>query len=204
MNDVLNLLSTAIALLFVLVTHEIAHGLVALWNGDNTAKNAGRLSPNPFRHLDLYGTIFLLVFKFGWAKPVPVNSNNFNNKRVGLFTVSIAGIVVNLLTALIAAFLFVLSINSIGESFITILLYKIVNFGIVFAIFNLIPIPPLDGSKILASFLPKSFERFIYKYERIFYILLLVLLYTRTISKIMHPAINYIYDSIFKIVLSIL
>lgn len=205
MVNLFDTIVTAVALLFVLVTHEYAHAIVALWNGDNTAKNHGRLTLNPLKHLDLYGTLFLIIFKFGWAKPVPINTSNFKNKRFGLFTVAIAGIVINLLTAFLFSILLVfLEISGFEISeYIIKFIFNVIMYGIVFAVFNFIPIPPLDGSKILASFLPKQFEIFIYKYERYFYILLLVLLYTNTIDRILQPIISFIYQNIIKIVILI-
>ena len=95
----------AVAFLFAMVIaftmHEYAHGIVAYWNGDNTAKNMGRLTVNPLKHLDVFGTLLLLFVGFGWAKPVPINPNNFEKIRKGVFTVSIAGVTMNLLLAIV-------------------------------------------------------------------------------------------------------
>ena len=98
-ESLLETIAFLVALLTALVLHEIAHGLVAYWNGDITAKYYGRLSLNPAKHFDIIGLIMMLFVGFGWAKPVPVNPNNFKNRKVGAFTVSLAGIVTNLILA---------------------------------------------------------------------------------------------------------
>lgn len=185
-----------LALLYTIISHEIAHGLVAYWNGDPTVKNEGRLSLNPLRHLDLFGTLCLIVFKFGWAKPVPIDERNFKNRRVGLFAVSIAGITTNLISAVIAIFLIILLADK--NAYLYSFFSYVAIYGIYFAIFNLLPIPPLDGSKILASFLPVNFEIFIYKYERIFNLLLIILLYMGIVSKFLAPLAGNILFNVFN------
>ncbi|MGF0039177.1 site-2 protease family protein [Peptoniphilaceae bacterium SGI.131] len=185
-----------LALLYTIISHEIAHGLVAYWNGDPTAKNAGRLSLNPLIHLDLFGTLCLIVFKFGWAKPVPIDERNFKNRRVGLFAVSIAGITTNLISAVIAILLIILLADK--NAYLYSFFSYVAIYGIYFAIFNLLPIPPLDGSKILASFLPVNFEIFIYKYERIFNLLLILLLYMGIVSKFLAPLAGNILFNVFN------
>jgi Zn-dependent protease len=138
-----------VAVLSALILHEVAHGWVAFKCGDPTAKFANRLSINPANHLDPIGTFCFLVFGFGWAKPVPINPYNFRKLRKGSFLVSIAGIVTNLIIGFIASFFYVLLIDSgsIWLEFIA----DIMLVNIVFAVFNLIPVPPLDGFNILVS-----------------------------------------------------
>ncbi|MFM1581421.1 site-2 protease family protein [Helcococcus bovis] len=195
----------AISLLFVIITHELGHAIVALWNGDDTAKNEGRITFNPLKHLDLMGTLFLIVLKFGWAKPVPINSNKFKNERLGLFTVSIAGIMVNLMTCFFAILINnTLLYFQVFNYYLYILFNNIAVYSVVFAIFNLLPIPPLDGSKILASILPKSFEYFIYKNEKYSYIILIVLLYLGVINKIIIPVIKPVLNFFNTITIYIL
>jgi len=145
----------AIPLLYSIIIHEVAHGWVANKMGDPTAKWLGRLSLNPIKHLDPIGTLMLLVFGFGWAKPVPVNFNNLHDTRKGLIFVSSAGIVANIILAFFSFFL--LRLLSPSEVISTIL-YYMAQINIMLAAFNLIPIPPLDGSKILMGFSSRSFQ----------------------------------------------
>jgi Zn-dependent protease len=145
----------AIPLLYSIIIHEVAHGWVANKMGDPTAKWLGRLSLNPIKHLDPIGTLMLLVFGFGWAKPVPVNFNNLHDTRKGLIFVSSAGIVANIILAFFSFFL--LRLLSPPEVISTIL-YYMAHINIMLAAFNLIPIPPLDGSKILMGFSSRRFQ----------------------------------------------
>ena len=160
----LNVLAFVVALLSALVLHEIAHGLVALWNGDPTAKLYGRLSLNPIRHFDWIGLILMFLVGFGWAKPVPVNFTNFKNRKVGAITVSIAGVMTNLLLAFFAAMPFVLftKITPQTESaayalyFFRELSYLILQLNVSFALFNLLPLYPLDGYRLLSCFINEN------------------------------------------------
>jgi len=171
------------AALLAIIFHEISHGYVAYLLGDRTAKNSGRLTLNPIQHMDILGLLCMILFGFGWAKPVPVNPYFFKNRKLGMALVSIAGPVSNLLMAvlsmsvILAVSLFDIesrallgALNVVLEFF---LVFAILNIGL--AVFNLIPIPPLDGSKILFSLLPRRAYGFILKYERWGMLLLLVL-----------------------------
>jgi Zn-dependent protease len=153
---------TLLILLFSIVIHEVAHGSVAYALGDSTAKNAGRLTLNPISHLDPVGSIMLPAFLIflggpviGWAKPVPINPFNFTDKKWGNLKVAIAGPLANFTIALI--FGIIVKFIALPESFITIF-SLVIFYNIVLGVFNLIPIPPLDGSHILFSFLPRNLE----------------------------------------------
>ncbi|MFA6432591.1 MAG: site-2 protease family protein [Candidatus Paceibacterota bacterium] len=155
-----------VILIFSVIVHEVAHGYMADWLGDPTARMSGRLTLNPIKHIDPVGSIIvplitsLAGFTFGWAKPVPYNPYNLKNKRQGEFLIAAAGPASNLLLALI--FGTILRFAAVGATevtpFITALSY-IVIINIVLAIFNLIPLPPLDGSKLLFSILPNQYGR---------------------------------------------
>lgn len=187
----------SIAVLVAIIPHEIAHGFAAYLCGDQTAKNDGRLSLNPLHHLDPIGTICLIFFKFGWAKPVMINPNNFRDRKKGTFFVAIAGVLTNFILAIISVI--ILKHIHLNE-FMQELLLNIFWFNIILGVFNLIPIPPLDGSKILFSFLPLKYEYYLIKYERYGYIILLLLIMSSTLDKILVPMVNFMINLIGKIV----
>jgi Zn-dependent protease len=167
-QDPLTFALVAIPLLFSIIIHEVAHGWVAYRMGDPTAKWSGRLTFNPLSHLDPIGTLMLFVAGFGWAKPVPVNFNNLSDKRKGVIFVSSAGIIANILFAFAAQlFIRIFSVSSSGIAII--LVYKvcfIVSYiNITLAALNLIPIPPLDGSKILMGILWEKTPYFLTRLE---------------------------------------
>lgn len=175
-----------IILLFSVIVHEVMHGLVALKFGDTTAQRAGRLTLNPIPHIDLFGTILLpalLIFTgspilFGWAKPVPVNPLNFSSLRKGELMVSAAGILANFSLAIVAAILYHF-LNALPQTFPALLgslLRFTVLINLVLGIFNLFPIPPLDGSKILLSQLPYNLAKSYQRIEPYGFLILLMLL----------------------------
>lgn len=168
-----------IAILSALILHEIAHGLVALWCGDPSAKFAGRLSLNPAKHLDGLGTVCFLLFGFGWAIPVPVNSNNFKRRKTGCILVSLAGIAANLLIAFVASFFYVLLADKSVWQYLFIYIMLI---NIVFATFNLLPIAPLDGFNLLATLAPQSsYVRFMRQNRLVALIVLMIVIYCTNI-----------------------
>lgn len=185
------------AILIALTFHEVAHGWVAYRLGDDTAKLSGRLTLNPLRHLDPIGFILMVVARFGWAKPVPVNPLNFRgNRKTGMLWVALAGPVMNILLAYLAVLvlhLLELLINnqiiSYNPYFIT-FIQVFFQINVVLASFNLIPLPPLDGSKILAGLLPYRFSRFMYQYERYSSLILIVLAFTGVLYYIYAPVAN--------------
>jgi len=159
-------------ILFALTIHEYCHGFVANYLGDDTALRQGRLTLNPIAHLDVVGTILMFLVGFGWAKPVPVNPHNFKNPKKGMLLVALAGPLSNLLTAILAAQVLRYLIPSIIGSdqavsgiYSTLLVVMVLTviYGVGLAIFNILPIPPLDGSRVLYGLLP---ERQAYAYSR--------------------------------------
>jgi Zn-dependent protease len=174
-------------LLYSVIFHELAHGWVAYKMGDPTAKWLGRLTLNPVKHLDPIGTLMLLFIGFGWAKPVPINMENIpsDKRRKGLILVSVAGITANIIFAFIALlFLRLISPEPSGIAGQVLLLLAHIN--IILAAFNLIPIPPLDGSKILMGLAPESVNRVLYQIEPFGFFIVIGLLYLHVLD----PLIN--------------
>ncbi len=180
----------AIPFLYSVVIHEVAHGWVAYKMGDPTAKWMGRLSLNPIRHLDLFGSLMLFLVGFGWAKPVPININNIPDRRKGLIFVSSAGIVANILFAFLALLFFRLfseSLSGFSGLVAREVVRHVVEINITLAALNLIPIPPLDGSKILMGIAPGSIPYFLARLEPYGFFIILGLFYLR----ILDPLIRF-------------
>jgi len=175
-NDPVTFILLAIPLLYSVILHELAHGWVAYLMGDSTAKWQGRLSLNPLRHLDPIGTVMLFLFGFGWAKPVSVNFSNLRDKRKGLILVSSAGIVTNMFLAFLAFFLYRFLAPE-PSGFVFTLLHYLAQINIILAAFNLIPIPPLDGSKILMGFAPAGLQYSLSRLEPYGFFIIIALLY---------------------------
>jgi Zn-dependent protease len=181
-----------VVLFFSVIVHEVAHGYVALLNGDPTAKLSGRITLNPIPHIDPIGTLLLPALLlvtgsrvlFGWARPVPVNPLNFRNLRWGEISVSVAGPLSNLALAVLFAFLLRLGLGNLG---LMKLAYYGVSINIFLALFNLIPIPPLDGSHLLAAVLPRELNRLYQHLEPVGFILILILFYTGIMGLVLMP-----------------
>ena len=203
--NIMSLVAGLPGLLLALVLHEYAHARVAVAMGDFTPKLTGRLTLNPVAHIDPIGLIMLLVAHFGWAKPVMVNPRNFRDMRKGNILVALAGPAANFVTAFVAMFLMLLMYRlnfdmSIGVKTV---LSMIVLFNVNFGIFNLIPLPPLDGSKILLEFLPREYA---YKYmgiERYSFIILIVMMMTPILGGILIP-LSQLILGLFETVISII
>src|SRR4030043_2121500 len=175
-RDPLTFALVAIPLLFSVIIHEVAHGWVAYRMGDPTAKWLGRLTLNPLKHLDPVGTLMLFLAGFGWAKPVPVNFNNISDKRKGLIFVSSAGIFANILCAFISLLFFRLfSTPSLG--IVAIPIYYVIEINLTLAALNLIPIPPLDGSKILMGIVWERTPYFLTRLEPYGFFIIIGFLY---------------------------
>ena len=199
-----SMLTAVIPALICITLHEVSHGYVAYLMGDNTAKDAGRLSLNPIKHIDIMGLLMMVIFKVGWAKPVPSNMYNFKNPKRGMAVTALAGPVSNLLIAIIFLFLYgilYLPMNS-GSTFVQEILSMVETtayLSIGLAVFNIIPIPPLDGSKVLFSVLSDNNYYKLMRYERYGMLALLVLVSTGVLGKPLDSAITYVYDKMFFI-----
>ena len=186
-----------VVLYFTVIVHEVAHGYVALLNGDATAKLYGRLTFNPVPHIDLVGTILvpaILFFSqsgilFGWAKPVPVNPRNFRNYRTGELSVSASGPMSNFFLAAVFAQL----LPWVGDNpgFFLLCKYGVI-INLYLMLFNLIPIPPLDGSKILMPLLPRSLQELYAQLEPVGFLLILILLYSGVWSILIMPIFRFL------------
>ena len=204
-NFLSELIILAPPLLFALTLHEFAHGFIAYRLGDPTAIMAGRLTLNRLKHLDPLGTLAFFFIKFGWAKPVPVNANYFRNPKQDMLWVALAGPVTNLGLAIISAILSksvwllasVLPYSRVIEAILlplSAMLVASVWINLVLAIFNFIPIPPLDGGRILAGLLPDRLAESYQQIERYGFIIILVLAFSGLLSKVILPIIKFVND----------
>lgn len=186
------MISGVIVVLMSLTVHEVSHGYAAYKLGDPTAKNEGRLSFNPLKHLDPIGALLLFIFGFGWAKPVPVNPYYFNGDRQkGMMLVSFAGPASNLVLAFVLLAIYMA--GHLGYTVAGQVLMMAVTLNIYLAIFNLIPIPPLDGSKILAGLLPQQAAyKFLTTVEQYGFLILMVLIIFNITDLILVPIANVV------------
>lgn len=183
----------------ILPIHEYAHAFAAKKMGDNTALMHGRLTLNPLAHVDIFGAIFLMLFGFGWAKPVPINPRNFKNYKKGVAITAAAGPLSNLICATIGIFvmniIYNIPVTSETSYMVLLALQFFSSINLSLAVFNLIPIPPLDGSRILSAIVPYKVNYFMQKYQQI-YIVFLVLLFTDVLQIPMSWIINKLYAGI--------
>ncbi|HRJ52192.1 MAG TPA: site-2 protease family protein [Candidatus Thiothrix moscowensis] len=207
----------AIPVLFAITLHEVAHGWVAHKLGDSTAKMLGRLTVNPLRHIDPVGTVALplgmLVFSmltigqpfaFGWAKPIPVNTRNLRQPRRDMAIVAIAGPLANFLMAvfwvlMLAVFAYAIPDENIGDGFITMARIGLV-FNLVLLVLNLLPIPPLDGGRVLAGLVPRSVADLLDRIEPYGFPILIGLMLLGVLDRVMWPVIDVLYSLLIDII----
>lgn len=206
-GDTISIITYVIILLASVVIHELAHGYVAEYFGDPTARYAGRLTINPLPHLELFGSFLLPLilllsgtgFMIAWAKPVPVNPNNFYNIKRGTIWVALAGVISNLLLAVVFGLLIrLLATTGTLTAGVLAVTSKIVILNIVLVVFNLIPLPPLDGSKVLFAFLPAKYayiESFLNKWGFILLVLFIIFLAPKVFPPILHFLTHIIVGS---------
>ena len=195
MYNLSTILVSMVAIAVAISVHEFGHAYSAHLLGDDTAKMYGRMTLNPAKHLDIMGLIAMLIVHIGWAKPVPVNPNNFKNYKVGNVIVSLAGVTANIIISIIC----VIIKKHVNMYAITEITSAIIIYNVSFAAFNLLPIPPLDGWGVISSFLPYKFRDFEIKYENIGYLVLIVLLVTNLGSYITSPLVKLFWSIVVKV-----
>ncbi len=202
-NIIIFLLSGCVVIFFTLPVHEAAHAYTAVKLGDPTPRYQGRLTLNPFAHIDYLGALLIVLFGFGYAKPVNINSRNFKNPKRGMALTALAGPVSNLLMAIVAAvlmnFLFLLQEWNTFLGYVWLFLSFVIEINITLAVFNLIPIPPLDGSRLLAAFLPDRIYYRLMQYERYMFTIVLILCATGALG----GPIDYLSNKLYTVILLI-
>lgn len=198
-----NMLLSVIPALICITLHELSHGYVAYKLGDRTAKNMGRLTLNPIKHIDIVGLIMMVAFKFGWAKPVPVDMRNFKNPKREMAITAIAGPLSNVIICCIFMFLYgvlYIPLSQADGDFaprVLDMIYVTAYLSIALAIFNIIPVPPLDGSKVLFSLMRDESYMKLMRYERYGMIILLVLIASDVLGNPLHTVTEAVFDRLF-------
>ncbi len=198
------MLGYTVLVLLILPFHEFAHALVAHWCGDDTAKWQGRLTLNPFKHLDPFGTAMLVLCGFGYAKPVPVNSRNFRRFKRDMVLVALAGPLSNLLMAVAAVALFCLCLLFVQNeqllfAFYLLFIQIIMRTSVTLAVFNMLPIPPLDGSRLWSTLLPGRWAYTLERYSQYATLAIMVLLFTGVLDGPLNFLTSAVSDLIFAL-----
>lgn len=190
------------ALLIGLSVHEFAHAFVAYKLGDKSQKSMGRLTLDPFAHIDWLGFLSIALFKFGWAKPVYVNDSNFKNRNRDNMLVALSGPLSNLVLAIITMFIVkILLVTGVGLNEISLnILMAIVSLNVLLCVLNLLPLPPFDGSKVLLYFIPYKYKDIMYKLEAYSLYIIIILLVTNVGSMIISPIANKIMALLLLII----
>lgn len=202
-TNLLDILLSVVPALICITLHELSHGYVAYKLGDDTAKRAGRLTLNPIKHLDIMGLIMMVIFRVGWAKPVPVNMYKFKNPKRGMAITALAGPVSNILIAVVFLFLYglliiPLSAGAVGQYLLRMMkLTAYISVGL--GIFNLIPVPPLDGSKVLFSLMSDESYYKLMRYERYGTIAMVLLVATGILGRPLSAAIQWLYTALIPV-----
>lgn len=200
-----DILFSILPALICITLHELSHGAVAFMLGDTTARDAGRLTLNPIRHIDPWGLLMMVLFRFGWAKPVPVNMYRFKNPKKGMALTALAGPVSNLIIAALFLFLYGLLYRPLywkGTAFSGKLLEMVMTtayMSLSLAVFNILPISPLDGSKVLFAFLSDSAYNKLMRYERYGMLIVMALVITGGLSGYLSAVTGWLYDKLFFI-----
>ena len=202
-TNLLDILLSVVPALICITLHELSHGYVAYRLGDDTAKRAGRLTLNPIKHLDIMGLIMMVIFRVGWAKPVPVNMYKFKNPKRGMAITALAGPVSNILIAVVFLFLYglliiPLSAGAVGQYLLRMMkLTAYISVGL--GIFNLIPVPPLDGSKELFTLMSDESYYKLMRYERYGTIAMVLLVATGILGRPLSAAIQWLYTALIPV-----
>lgn len=197
-DDPLTFLLLSVSLLGAISLHEFAHAYAADLQGDRLPRAMGRVSLNPARHLDVLGTLMIFLVGFGWGKPVEFRPQALSSKRFGAAIVALAGPAMNLALALVGAFAFVASRNASVSGTLTLFFGLFASINILLAVFNLVPLPPLDGSRLLTIFLPPNRQNIIYFLDRYGFIILLALVFFGGFT-LLEPVIVLVRDAIFSL-----
>lgn len=202
-SSLFQLLERIVPALFCITLHEVSHGLCAYLLGDTTAKDRGRLTLNPIRHIDIIGLLMMVVFRVGWAKPVPINMYRFKNPKRGMAVTALAGPLCNLLITIVFLFLYgalyLPLYNTTAGSFVLEMLMLTAYMSLGLCLFNLIPFPPLDGSKIVFSLLDNRSYGKLMRYEQYFGILFFALFASGVLSAPLSSAIRFAFDKLMVI-----